>query len=93
MDDHGLGIELGFLVMENLWVSGGYNFFGYRDEDLASGEYTSKGAFIRLRYKFDEDLFAAGKSAKPTATKESNGVTTNADAKPTTGKTEPKEGV
>ena len=61
---YGLGIELGFLVMENLWISGGYNFFGYRDDDLASGEYTSKGAFIRLRYKFDEDLFKPTPSGK-----------------------------
>ncbi len=61
---YGLGIELGFLVMENLWISGGYNFFGYRDDDLASGEYTSKGVFIRLRYKFDEDLFKPTPSGK-----------------------------
>ena len=90
---YGLGIEVGFLIMENLWVSGGYNFFGYRDDDLASGEYTNKGAFIRLRYKFDEDLFGAGKGAKSTASKESNGVKANADTKPTADKTEPKEGV
>lgn len=55
---YGAGIELGFMVMENLWVSGGYNFFGYRDDDLTGGEYTNKGAFVRLRYKFDEDLFS-----------------------------------
>jgi hypothetical protein len=55
---YGVGLELGYLVMENLWLSAGYNFFGYRDDDLASGEYTNKGAFLRLRYKFDEDLFA-----------------------------------
>lgn len=61
---YGLGLELGFMVMENLWVSGGYNFFGYRDEDLASGEYTSKGVFVRLRYKFDEDMFGGSKSPK-----------------------------
>ena len=93
---YGLGLEVGFLIMENLWVSGGYNFFGYRDDDLASGDYTNKGAFIRLRYKFDEDLFASGKSAKSAATRESSEATSNAnanaDAKPTTGKTEPKEG-
>ena len=61
---YGLGLELGFMVMENLWLSGGYNFVGYRDEDLTAGEYTSKGAYLRLRYKFDEDLFKASDSAK-----------------------------
>ena len=54
---YAVGVELGFLVMENLWLSGGYNFFGYRDEDFANGEYTNKGTYLRLRYKFDEDLF------------------------------------
>ena len=58
---YGVGVELGFMVMDNLWVSAGYNFFGYRDEDLTAGEYTNKGVFLRLRYKFDEDLFATGK--------------------------------
>ena len=55
------------MVMENLWASAGYNFFGYRDDDLTSGEYTNKGAFVRLRYKFDEDLFVSnkGRSEKP----------------------------
>ena len=87
---YGLGVELGFMVMENLWLSGGYNFFGYREEDLASGEYTSKGAFIRLRYKFDEDLFSnkqpKGSSAPPlTQTSSSNNAATdqrgNADSR------------
>ena len=64
---YGLGLELGYMVMENLWLSAGYNWFGYRDDDLASGEYTNKGAFVRLRYKFDEDLFAGSKSSKASA--------------------------
>jgi uncharacterized repeat protein (TIGR01451 family) len=55
---YGLGVELGFMVMENMWLSAGYNFFGFRDEDLAAGDYTNKGAFVRIRYKFDEDVFA-----------------------------------
>jgi large repetitive protein len=60
-NQYGLGVELGFMVMENLWVSAGYNWFGYKDDDLAFGEYTNKGAFIRLRYKFDEDIFGKAK--------------------------------
>lgn len=55
---YGTGVELGFMVMENLWLSAGYNFFGYREEDLAAGNYTNKGAYLRLRYKFDEEIWA-----------------------------------
>jgi large repetitive protein len=53
----GLGVELGYLIHSNIWLSAGYNFFGYRDQDLAPGQYSDKGAFIRLRFKFDEDSF------------------------------------
>jgi large repetitive protein len=60
---HGLGVEAGYMVAANLWLSAGYNFFGYRDADLSGGDYTNRGAFVRMRFKFDEDLFAA-KNAK-----------------------------
>jgi hypothetical protein len=90
---YGLGLELGFMVMENLWASAGYNFFGYRDDDLTSGEYTNKGAFIRLRYKFDEDLFAAGKSGNAVAKKQPGGMNAGADEKPAAGTNEQRGGV
>jgi hypothetical protein len=62
---YGLGLELGYLVTTNLWVSAGYNFFGYRDADLAGADYTAKGPYVRVRYKFDETtLEAAGEGAK-----------------------------
>lgn len=49
-----LGVELGYQVMKNMWVSAGYNFVGLHDRDLTANEYTSKGAYLRLRFKFDE---------------------------------------
>ena len=48
------GGEIGYLVTQGLWVSVGYNVIGLKDRDLTAGEYTSQGAYIRLRYKFDE---------------------------------------
>jgi hypothetical protein len=54
---YGIGLELGYLVATNLWVSAGYNFTGYKDADLAGADYTAKGAYVRVRYKFDESLF------------------------------------
>ena len=67
---YGAGVELGFMVMENLWLSAGYNFFGYDDKDLTSAEYTSKGAFVRMRYKFDEDLFSSKASQQKAESKD-----------------------
>jgi large repetitive protein len=54
----GLGFELGYLVKENLWVSVGANLSGYRDTDLVPGNINQKGLYLRLRFKFDEDLFS-----------------------------------
>lgn len=54
----GLGGEIGYRAADNLWISAGYNFFGYRDGDLAPAEPTARGAFIRLRFKFDESSLA-----------------------------------
>ncbi len=57
-NQYALGIEVGRLLRQNLWLSVGYNATGFRgDADLAGYEYTQQGAFIRLRFKFDEDLF------------------------------------
>ena len=59
----GLGLEVGYLLQENLWLSGGYNLFGFKDKDLAGQDYTDRGFFVRLRYKFDETLFDWKKDA------------------------------
>jgi len=55
---YGVGVELGYLVATNLWLSAGYNIFGFKDKDLAAEEYTAQGVYFRLRFKFDEDLFS-----------------------------------
>ena len=53
------GVEVGYLIRQNLWLSAGYNFSGFTaDPDLAGYEYTSEGIYLRLRFKFDQDLFA-----------------------------------
>jgi uncharacterized repeat protein (TIGR01451 family) len=54
--ENGLGAELGYQVHENLWLSLGYNIFGYYDRDL-SDDSTDRGAYFRLRFKFDENSF------------------------------------
>ena len=51
----GLGAEAGLLLAKNLWLSGGYNLFGYHDRDLAGQDHTQPGVYLRLRFKFDEN--------------------------------------
>jgi hypothetical protein len=56
-----LGVEAGYLVQENLWLSLGVNASGFRaDRDLSAGEPTQRGVYLRLRFKFDETLFQGG---------------------------------
>ncbi|MDX8377606.1 MAG: hypothetical protein R8L53_06240 [Mariprofundales bacterium] len=54
---YGMGAETGYLVHTNLWLSLGYNAFGFSDKEGLANQYTDKGVFLRLRYKFDETLF------------------------------------
>ncbi|MEN9890094.1 MAG: hypothetical protein RLY78_389 [Pseudomonadota bacterium] len=55
------GVEAGWQAQTNLWLSAGWNWSGFRaDSDLAGAEYTRRGAFVRLRFKFDETLFKRG---------------------------------
>jgi hypothetical protein len=53
-----MGVEAGYLLQQNLWLSFGINASGFAgDADLAGYEYTRRGAYVRLRFKFDENLF------------------------------------
>ena len=53
---YGLGNEVGYLMTSNLWLSAGYNYFGFHDKDLSGEDYTNPGYFMRMRFKFDEHL-------------------------------------
>lgn len=53
----GIGGEVGYQVQKNLWVSAGYNVTGFSDRDLSADNYTNRGVYVRLRFKFDETLF------------------------------------
>lgn len=59
-----MGAELGYLVAANLWLSGGYNFSGYKDDDLVDSDTTIQGAYVRFRFKFDENLFASNTASR-----------------------------
>jgi large repetitive protein len=70
----GVGAEVGRVITDNLWLSAGYNWRDLKDKDLLT-DYSYKGPFIRLRYKFDENLFKRGESGT-----NKNVVPTNAAA-------------
>ena len=57
------GLEVGYTLVDNLLVTLGYNWRGFRDDDLTGSDYSNKGWVLGVRYKFDEDLFK-GSDAK-----------------------------
>ncbi len=48
------GLSIGHRMIDNLWVSLGYNFAGFYDRDFAASEFTRRGVFLRFRFKFDQ---------------------------------------
>jgi hypothetical protein len=53
---HAQGLEAGYLMTKNVWLSGGYNWNGFDNADLSGTEYHNRGAYLRLRIKFNEML-------------------------------------
>ena len=56
------GLEGGYVVARNAWISVGYNWTGFTDRDLAASDYTQRGVYLRVRMKFDESALASGHS-------------------------------
>ncbi len=52
--DYRTGCSVGYAVMKNMWVSLGYNFTGFKDEDFSAADYTAAGPFLKMRIKFDQ---------------------------------------
>lgn len=61
------GLEAGYIVMDNLYATLGYNWRGFSSSGVAAGltgnDYTNRGWVLGLRYKFDEDLFKKNEPA------------------------------
>ena len=65
----GFGVEAGYNLAANLWLSAGLNIFGYREDVLTGNDYSNRGVYLRIRFKFDESLLegASGGFGKPIA--------------------------
>lgn len=48
------GLNVGVSPMQNLWVTLGYNWAGFRDEDFDNAAWTNAGFFLKFRLKFDQ---------------------------------------
>ena len=52
---YAIGAEVGYQVVDNLWLSAGYNLRGVSDPDLSGNDYLDPGIYVRARFKFDEN--------------------------------------
>jgi len=56
--DGGFGVEVGYRLLTNLWLSGGYIAGRYADSELYSTNNHWSAFYVRLRFKFDENSLA-----------------------------------
>ncbi len=49
------GPSIGISPVDNVWLSLGYNVEGYTDRDFSAAEYSQKGAYLKFRFKFDQN--------------------------------------
>lgn len=52
---YSFGPSIGVSPVDNVWISLGYNFDGYSDSDFSAAEYNRHGAYIKFRFKFDQN--------------------------------------
>ncbi|MGD9189053.1 MAG: OmpA family protein, partial [Desulfobacteraceae bacterium] len=52
--EYSTGLCLGHTLFKNTWISAGYNFMGFEDEDFSRAGYTAQGPFVQFRMKFDQ---------------------------------------
>jgi len=55
--DYSTGFDVGMTLAKNVWISLGYNFAGFRDDDFSASRHTAQGPYLSIRIKADQDTF------------------------------------
>lgn len=55
---NGISVEVGRIVVTNLWLSLGVNLTELNNRDLAQ-DYSSRGIYLKMRFKFDQNLLTS----------------------------------
>ena len=59
VSDYSVGVDVGYNLATNIWVSAGYNVAGFYDQDFADARYTAQGPFLRFSIKADQHSLRA----------------------------------
>ena len=54
--DYSVGLDVGYNLGNNLWLSLGYNVAGFSDDDLSRARYTAQGPYLRFAFKADQRM-------------------------------------
>lgn len=49
------GVSVGYSPAKNFWISVGYNYQGFQDDDFSQADYTAQGPYVKFRVKFDQN--------------------------------------
>ena len=52
--DYGFGLDVGYNVRDNMWLTLGYNIAGFHDSDFSQARYTAQGPYLRFTMKADQ---------------------------------------
>ncbi len=52
--DYGFGVDVGYNVRDNMWLTLGYNIAGFHDSDFDQARYTAQGPYLRFSIKADQ---------------------------------------
>ena len=62
--EYGVGASVGYKVVDNMWLSAGYNVRGLSDRDFSGAGYRAQGPYVTLRMKVDQDTFGLNKGGE-----------------------------
>jgi len=63
---YALGASVGYKLVDNVWLSAGYNLRGMDDRDFSTAAYRAQGPYITLRFKVDQNTFGLNKGGEIT---------------------------
>jgi hypothetical protein len=52
-ESHSYGVSIGHSFAKNIWLSAGFNFTGFTDQDFTGANYTAEGFYVKFRFAFD----------------------------------------
>lgn len=60
--DYGAGVYIGYNLVDTMWLSLGYNWIGFDDNDFDLQTYRTQGPYVKFRMRFDQKTL--GETAK-----------------------------